>query len=121
VEELTGIKTLWDKATDSWVLGGAVVTYLIIRFASRLVHAVNNPRATIVWRKAMPIMPELIAVTGVMFDGIPWLHGKSFEVRVAVAIWIAYLSTKAMKLLGQTLLGDDDRIEAAVKQMMKRR
>jgi len=104
----------FDVAKDPWTYTLAAGLFLFVRYVSRAVEAADHPRLTVVWRRILPLIPELIAVPTVVAGGIPIVADKPIAVRIAVGLWVAYLATKSKKLIGQTMLGDDMILEKSI-------
>jgi len=104
------INVLVEMGTDRWTIVSAVAVYLALRFMTRVIETTRSRKAQRFWLRVLPIAPELIGVPAALFKFIPSVAAENAVMRIALGLWVAYLAQKAHKLLGQTVLGADDRI-----------
>lgn len=102
-DQLQGLR---DLAFDGYTLliSGAVY------FAIRAVAHTAIARAHL-YRRVLPILPESLGIVAVLLGGVPSSSGQPSVVQIAIGLWIGYVAQRFHKILGQTLLGDDERIQ----------
>lgn len=100
----SGIEGLVALCTDTWTLLFCGAIYLGLRSLDGML------RGSIVWRRVLPFMPEVMSFVLAVCGFVPSCAEEPIAVRIAVAIWMAYVAKNFRKFLGQTILGDDARI-----------
>lgn len=108
----TALMGLIDLAFDRWTLLIAGGIYLFLRTLNGF-----EPISKLgVYRRILPLLPESLGVAAAFLGGIPFVEGKPAVIKIAAGLWCAYLAQRFRKLLGQTVLGDDAKLEAARKK-----
>ena len=111
-----GVQGLIDLATDKYTLLTAGGVYLFLRVL------VQTPVAKWgVYRRILPILPEILGVAAAFAGGIPVVESQPLAIKVAAVLWCGYVAQRGHKLLGQTLLGDDRLLEAKKAKQIKAR
>lgn len=105
----TALKGLMDLAFDEWTLLVAGGIYLFLR----MLHDFKLISKLTVYRRLLPVFPEVLGVAAAVLGGIPVVDGKPIIIKIAAGLWCAYLAQRFRKILGQTILGDDTKLEAA--------
>lgn len=96
-----------DIVLDKWTIANAIGIFAFLRVLTR------TPLAqTALYKRALPILPDVIGVASAFLGGIPAAEGQRVWVRVALGLACGYAAQRAHKILGQTILGDDPTIEA---------
>lgn len=89
---------------DRYTLMCAAGIFLLLRVL-RNVQAISS---TGVYRRLLPLLPEALGVGAALAGGLPAIAGKALVIRLSAGLWCGYVATKFHKVLGQTILGDDD-------------
>ena len=110
------IRMITDIALDQWTILVAGIVFLLLRYATRITHS-GNDHVTSIVRRLLPFLPEALGVLISVMGGVPGGAGTPLIIRVAVGLWAAYVATKIHKILGQTVLGDDTRLERAAARL----
>jgi len=114
------ISMVTEIAFDRWTLLVAGIVFLLLRFATRLAHT-GSDRVTGVVRRAMPFLPEVLGVGIACFGGVPVVASEPVVLKVAVGLWASYVASKIHKVLGQTVLGDDQKLERALARRLAKK
>lgn len=94
-------------AFDKWLLMTSTGIFLLIRALS----AVRPLNENGIYRRLLPVLPEVFGVTAALTGGIPIVNDQPLPLKIATGIWCAYLAKNARKVLGQTIIGDDANIK----------
>ena len=94
-------------AFDKWLLMTSTGIFLLIRTRS----AVKPISKNAIYRRLLPVFPEVFGVTAALTGGIPLVNDQPLPLKIATGIWCAYLAKNAQKVLGQTIIGDDSQIK----------
>jgi hypothetical protein len=62
------------------------------------------------YKRALPLMPELLCVAAMTLGAAPEPNAPIL-VNVLLGVWSSYVAIKFRKVLGQTVLGDDQVVE----------
>ena len=99
------IQDLVALAFDKWTLLTAGGVFFLLRVLGQ------TPLSRLsIYRRAMPVLPELLGVFAAFFGGIPTVADSPIALKIAAGLWCGYLSQRTHKILGQTILGDDPQI-----------
>ena len=90
----------------------ALGVFLVMRVLARLKWLERHPWAV----RALPLLPEALGVAGALLGGIAFDPETPVVVRAIYGLMAGAIATRAHKLLGQTILGDDKRIAAPKKR-----
>lgn len=99
----TDVQGLIELAFDKITMLVAGGIYVLLRFLQKVPRLSDWPP----YRRALPIMPEVIGGLVAIFGGLPAVNDQPWVVRIAAGLWCSYLAQKFHKILGQTILGDD--------------
>ena len=111
-----GVQGLIELATNKWTLLSAGGVYLLLRVVGQTPLAKTG-----IYRRALPVLPEILGVAAAFLGGIPVVADQPVAIKIAAGLWCGYVAQRGHKLLGQTLLGDDRKLEAGkVRQMRER-
>lgn len=80
--------------------------------ALRAIHAWPLLSKTDLYRRVLPILPEVMGIAIAYTGGIPIVAALPESIRIATGFWVGFLSQRAHKVLGQTILGDDPALQA---------
>lgn len=95
------ITQLWQVTTML-----AVGIFLVMRFLNRT-KALSGARF---WPHVQPVLPPVLGVAGAFLGGISFEAHTSILQTIIHGLFAAYAAEKAHKVLGQSVLGDDARI-----------
>lgn len=111
---VSGVEGLVAIALDTWTLVLAGGIYFGLRSLDGILGG------NLIWRRLLPLMPELLGLTLSICHCVPSTAMEPLMVRVAIGLWLAYVSKNFRKILGQTVLGDDAKItEHAYRRKLK--
>jgi hypothetical protein len=96
------VQELLAFAFDKWTLVVAGGVF----FFFRLLRQTPIVRWPVYWR-LLPVLPETLGSAIALLGGIPVVADQPVLIKIAVGLWCGYLSQRAHKVLGQTILGDD--------------
>jgi hypothetical protein len=103
-EQVQGlIKLAFDKYT--------LLTAGGIFFLLRCIHQIKAISSQPLWRRILPVMPEILGCCAAFLGGMPVVSGKPAVIKIASGLWAGFLAQRFHKVLGQTILGDDRAIE----------
>lgn len=105
--QMGDVQGLVDLALNKWTLLTAGGVYLLLRVFHSTPLARWGP-----YRRALPVLPEALGVAAAFAGGIPAVEGQPVAIRIAAGLWCGYVAQRGHKLLGQTLLGDDPKLES---------
>lgn len=89
----------------------AVITIAGIFILIRAMNAVPIVSQRSVYRRLLPVLPEVLGTLAVFAGSVPMLSDHGIAVKLAFGLWCGYCSQRFHKILGQTILGDDPRIK----------
>ena len=104
------LDALMDLPSDHWAYIICVAVYLTIRFATRAIDAFQSTRLDAIWARALPLVPSLVAVPSVLLGAVPSVASAPVAARIIAGLLVALVAEKTQKIIGQTLLGDDEKI-----------
>lgn len=101
------------------VLGIAATIYLVILTATKYLPPKVSGSAW--YNRLLPIMPEILGVGATFTDAFkvppelaPWVMHH-----IVVGLWMGLLSSKAYKIVDQTVRGNDEAIKPTTKPVAK--
>jgi hypothetical protein len=101
------VQGLADLALNKWTLLTAGGIFLLLRVLK------DTPIAKLgIYRRLLPVLPEMFGVAAAFGGGIPSVDGQPVVIRIAAGLWCGYVAQRGHKLLGQAILGDDPKLEA---------
>lgn len=107
--DITGLLAL---VVDKFSLLVAGAIFMLLRVISAT--PVGN---VAIYRRLLPLLPEMLGAATSLVGGLPAVANQPIFVRLAAGIWCGYLAGKFHKVLGQTVLGDDSTLAAAMKPL----
>lgn len=106
------LQGLIDLALNKWTLMTAGGVFFLIRVLSQLLSKVGW------YRRLLPVLPELLGVGATLAGGNPAVSDQPVVLKVAAGLWCGYLAQRFHKVLGQTILGDDQSIESKKQKQL---
>lgn len=111
MDQLTG---LLDLVLDSYTLLIAGAIFGLLR---TLQSTVLGTKA--LYRRLLPLLPDALGVVASLLGAIPAVADKPIIIKIAMGVWCGYVAQRFQKILGQTILGDDTKIEARASEDSK--
>ena len=105
---------------SSQVLASAASIYLLLALMMRALPPKVTASATL--NRLLPILPEFMGIgltfMPMMFTSMPAEFSPWVLHHIVTGMWIGMLSSKAYKIIDQSLLGNDDAIKPTVNMPM---